>query len=439
MSANNTTWSGTGFKDPEISLVMPCYNEEECLGETAPALVDAFLEEGIRLELVLVDNGSRDRTPQIIDEMIERGLPITKVTIENNRGYGNGIRMGLEACRAPIIGYLCADGQVAPADVVRTYRLMEGREDRVLVKVRRRFRQDSWKRKIISINYNGLMLLMFGGTGAIDVNGSPKIFSKRHFERMKLVSDDWFLDPEIMIKTKELGLRCIEIDVEGYARHGGVSNVKRQTIYEFLGNMFRYRFGGSLTEWRRGLAEQKSRGVPVKVSPGPSAQPKIGRRQAMRQAGLTGVRIIKQNRHEDSRGFVQKMLMASQCEGHPPRGEVYVTSALPGQAKGNHYHQRMGEYFAVVQGTGSLEICDPASGARISVALNTLEPCTVYVPAGMAHAVVNRGNDVLILVAWAEAEHDPADAHPYMVWPAEAHQVPQTVARQADPLVPVLV
>src|SRR5688572_25050140 len=86
------TTSNVSFA-PELSLVMPCYNEEACLGETAPALVDAFADEGIKLELVLVDNGSRDRTGQIIDELRARGLPITKVTIAVNRGYGHGIRM----------------------------------------------------------------------------------------------------------------------------------------------------------------------------------------------------------------------------------------------------------------------------------------------------------------------------------------------------------
>lgn len=433
MTTSEGSWTGTGFRDPEVSVVMPCYNEEACLGETAPALVDAFLQEGMRLELVLVDNGSRDRTAQIIDDLIEQGLPITKVTIDVNQGYGHGIRRGLEACRAPVIGYLCADGQVAPEDVVRTYRLMEGREERVLAKVRRRFRQDSWKRKIVSINYNALMFVMFGGTGAIDVNGSPKLFSRKHFERMQLVSDDWFLDPEIMIKTKELGLRCIEIDVEGYARHGGTSNVKRQTIVEFLVNILRYRFSGALTEWRRGLAEQRKRGIPVSAAAAPAAQPPMGWRQAMRQAGLTGVRVVRQNRYEDGRGFVQKMLMASQCDGHPPRGEVYVTAAKPGQVKGNHYHQRMGEWFAVVQGTGSLEICDPSTGARISVALETSDPCTVYVPSGMAHAVVNQGEDDLICVAWAEAEHDPGDVHPYEVWPsAQASSPAQQLRPEAE-------
>jgi hypothetical protein len=36
----------------------------------------------------------------------------------------------------------------------------------------------------------------------------------------------------------------------------------------------------------------------------------------------------------------------------------------------------------------------------------------------MAHAVVNHGEDELICVAWAEAEHDPSDVHPFQVWPA---------------------
>jgi glycosyltransferase involved in cell wall biosynthesis len=425
------TSSNVAYK-PEISLVMPCYNEEACLAETAPALVDAFTQEGVRLELVLVDNGSHDRTSEIIDDLLLKGLPITKVSIEVNRGYGHGIRAGLDACQAPTIGFLCADGQVAPEDVVHTYRLMEGRQERVLAKVRRRFRQDSWKRKIVSITYNGLMLVAYGGLGAIDLNGSPKIFSRRHYERMRLTSDDWFLDPEIMVKTKELGLRVIEIDVEGYMRHGGVSNVKRQTILEFLKNIWKYRFGNAMKDWREFIAAERKKGNGGPSSLIPSAIPAAGWRQAIRTAGLTGVRVIRQHRHEDSRGFVQKILTASQCQGHPPRGEVYVTSARPGEVKGNHYHQRMGEWFAVVQGEGSLEVCDPTGGARISVILSAREPSSVYVPAGMAHAVVNRGLEDLICVAWAEAEYDPTDVIVHQVVApnskviAEAARVPVT-------------
>ena len=51
-----------GDRVPDLSLAMPCYNEEDCLGRTVPPLVETFQKAGINLELVLVDNGSVDRT-----------------------------------------------------------------------------------------------------------------------------------------------------------------------------------------------------------------------------------------------------------------------------------------------------------------------------------------------------------------------------------------
>lgn len=401
---------------PHLSLVMPCYNEEDSLGVTAPALVDAFHQEGIRLELVLVDNGSQDRTGRIIDEMIEQGLPITKVVVPVNRGYGYGVVQGLNRCTASLIGYLCADGQVAPEDVVRTFRLMEGREERVLAKVRRRFRQDSLKRKIISVNYNLLLLAVYGGLGALDINGSPKIFSRRHLSRLRLTSNDWFLDPEFMIKTKQLGLRVIEIDVEGYARHGGTSNVRGTTVLEFLKNIFRYRFGGALDQWKRSLrADRPDVG---ELMPPRTVKPQPRRTGTGHQ--LSDVLVLEQNRHEDERGFLHKVLSSYQCEGRPPRGEVYVTSARPGEIKGNHYHRRMGEWFAVVQGAGTLEIVDPATDERLSVTVSARQPQTIYVPPGLAHALVNSSDDDMICVAWAESEYDPTDVVSFTAWPLAA-------------------
>jgi len=232
---------------------MPCFNEDGCIEQTAKEVVEAFHSAGIDHELVLVDNGSTDRTGQTIDQLIADGLPIRKVEVPVNRGYSYGVLCGFRACTAPLIGYLCADGQVAAKDVVRTYRLLEGREERVLTKVRRRFREDSMKRKVISICYNGVMQILFGGLGAIDINGNPKFLSRANIERMDLQSHDWFLDPEIIIKAKALDMRVIEFDVEGLGRLSGQSNVHTGTIMEFLKNIFVYRFGSDLRNWRKGL------------------------------------------------------------------------------------------------------------------------------------------------------------------------------------------
>ncbi len=388
----------------DLSLAMPCYNEEEALPTTAPELVRVFADAGVRLQLVLVDNGSSDGTGAVIDALIERGLPITKVSATTNLGYGGGILAGLRACEAPLMGYLCADGQVSAADTLMVYHLLQGREDRVLAKVRRRFRQDSWRRKLVSISYNGIMQALYGGLGAIDINGSPKLFSRAVYERMDLVSEDWFLDPEIVVKARYLGLKIIEIDVEGHARRGGNSHVDLGTCTEFAGNIARYRAGGALTPWRRGA-----------YAIAPAAPTGAGRESTEARPLLEGVRTLDQQRFEDERGFLHKVLRDSQAETGRRRGEVYVTSARPGESKGHHLHRTMGEWFAVVEGTGELWLADPDSGERRRIALRASRPQTVYVPPGVAHALVNPGKRKLVAVAWADGEHDPDDVHPHPI------------------------
>jgi len=279
----------------------------------------------------------------------------------------------------------------------------------VLAKVRRRFRQDSLKRKIVSIIYNGLMLSLFGWLGAIDVNGSPKLFSRRAFRAMRLRSDDWFLDPELILKANRLGLRVIEIDVEGYARHSGVSHVKRQTILEFLKNIWYYRTSGHLRRWLAETAEFRAERGQDRIP----ERPQDDSGEGLVRPLIERVKVLEQRRHEDHRGYVHKVLTASQAGGHPPAGEVYVTSALPGESKGHHFHRRMGEWFSVVQGRALLLIADPSNGARRDIELSSEQPRTVYVPPGLAHAVANVGEDTVLCVAWAEREHDPADVFAY--------------------------
>ena len=391
---------------PELSLVMPCYNEQEALPLTARDQIDTFARAGVRLQLVLVDNGSTDRTGPIIDALVADGQPVKKVAHVQNQGYGGGILSGLRACDADVIGYLCADGQVSAEDTLMAYRLILGREDRVLAKVRRRFRQDSFKRKLISITYNGLMQGLYGGLGAIDINGSPKLFSREVFERMQLASEDWFLDPEIIVKAHHLGLRTIEIDVEGYARQGGASNVDLGTCAEFVGNIGRYRFGDALARWRDEvvpMADPAAGPEPPEPPAGPAGE----------EGPLPGVRVVPQRRHEDARGSLHKVLQSSQAHRALGQGEVYVTTARGGEVKGGHLHHRMGEWFSVVQGNGKLLLADPETGRSGEVELRASRPRTVYVPPGLAHALVNTGKRRLICVAWAEGEHDPEDVHPH--------------------------
>lgn len=228
---------------PALSLVLPCYDEEEVIEKTVEDLFAAFGRAGRTLEIVAVDNGSRDRTGEILAELSRRHATLVAARVPANLGYGHGLLAGLPLATAPWVGFLCADGQVAAEDVARLFLRAERSKEPALFKVRRRFRRDGLRRKIVSVAYNFLMAALFPGLGSVDVNGNPKLLPRSSLERMRLESRDWFFDAEILLEARRLGLPVVETDVPGFARAGGASNVRASTCLEFARNILRARFG----------------------------------------------------------------------------------------------------------------------------------------------------------------------------------------------------
>src|SRR5262245_10742079 len=224
---------------PEISFIMPCYNEQESIPYTIPEFVRAFAAAGLRLELVACDNGSSDRTPEIIKDFIAKGLPVVYNRVDVNEGYGNGILKSIPVCTAPWVGVIAADGQVDAEDVVKLFQVIRNTDGRTIGKVRRRFRMDGFARKVVSVIYNGLMWALWPGLGTIDVNGLPKIIHRDVIEAMKLESRRWFLDPEIMIKARYLDVRVLELNVFARMRSNGLSHVRASTCLEFVKGLLR--------------------------------------------------------------------------------------------------------------------------------------------------------------------------------------------------------
>ncbi|MCW5979513.1 MAG: glycosyltransferase family 2 protein [Bryobacteraceae bacterium] len=230
-------------RQPDLSLVLPCYNEEALVRETATKLAEAFQARKIDVELVLVDNGSADATGSIIDDLVAEGLPVTKAIVDVNEGYGNGVLRGLERCQGRWVGFMCVDDQVAPGDVVRLYEIAAKAKTLKLFKVRRRFRLDGRFRRVVSFAYNVLTTALFGNLGSMDLNANPKILPLEYMHAMSLSSKDWFLDAEVMIKARRMGLPVYEMNVFALMRAEGVSHVRPTTCWEFIKNLLHYRFG----------------------------------------------------------------------------------------------------------------------------------------------------------------------------------------------------
>ena len=231
-----------------LSLVFPFFNEEGNVRMAVEPLVNLLRSEEIDYELVLVNNGSHDRTGSILQDLAVHEPRLKVVTVMENRGYGNGILHGLQAASGQYVGYLCGDGQIVSADIVRVYQVMlaEGYD---LCKVWRKTRQDGSLRKLISFFYNTIFSIVFR-PGCRDINCSPKIFKRELLAPLDLWSKDWFLDAEIMIKARHLRLKVGEIPVTFYPRNSGKSNVRLATIGEFVWNLNRFPFSKKWKEWK---------------------------------------------------------------------------------------------------------------------------------------------------------------------------------------------
>lgn len=235
----------------KLSVVMPCYNEEAIIGFTIPAFVRAFEDAGYQLELITVDNGSTDRTPDMLREFAELYPSVVYHRVEVNQGYGHGILDGSRIATGDWISMIPADGQVDPEDVVKLYEAVLSSDGKVLGKVRRRFRMDGMARKVVSIIFNTFMRILWPSMESVDVNGTPKMLRTELFRALDLQSKNWLLDVEMMIKAHYLGIHIMELNVFARMRGNGLSHIKAETCWEFIKYILKFRFSPEMNRWKK--------------------------------------------------------------------------------------------------------------------------------------------------------------------------------------------
>lgn len=109
----------------KLSIVIPAYNEEQNIRATVAEIQPVMREEGIPYELILVNDCSRDKTPEVIAEMMESDPAIVTVDRTPPGGFGRAVRSGLEAVTGDVVAIYMADQSDDPADLVACYRKIE--------------------------------------------------------------------------------------------------------------------------------------------------------------------------------------------------------------------------------------------------------------------------------------------------------------------------
>lgn len=229
---------------PEVSVVVLCYRAGAELRLLADQLRNELASCSVTFEIILVANfdDSSDPTPEIAKQYAELH-PGTLVVSEFKKGrMGWDMRSGLLAAKGNYIAVIDGDGQMPVSDIPVVYQIIKGGHFD-LVKTFRLRRYDGLYRSLLSKVYNFTFQILFQpSTPVIDINSKPKIISRSAFGKMNLISDDWFTDAEIMIEAQRLQLRICQVATVFLKNERRSSMVGFNTIFEFIGNLFYYRF-----------------------------------------------------------------------------------------------------------------------------------------------------------------------------------------------------
>lgn len=226
---------------PELSIVIPAYNEGEHLAAVVAEMVEVFRSAGLKYEIVVVDNGSRDDTGAVIELLSKGNARIHAVHLAENRKYSGGILAGLAEARGEVMGWAHADGQADPRDIVRLYRAMREKKCELGKAIRRERHESPWRIVQGKIWY-GIFQLLFWSPYR-DVNATPKLMTRRAAETLKLDSRDWFLDPEFVIRAIRNHLPICEVETVWRSRRSGSTRAHILTGIEFLKNLIVFRMG----------------------------------------------------------------------------------------------------------------------------------------------------------------------------------------------------
>ena len=204
----------------KLSLIIPCYNEAANL----PLLLERCnsLSENNDIEVILVDNGSTDNSPEVLAQLLPNLPHCRSVRVPINQGYGYGILSGLKAAKGELLAWTHADMQTDPKDVLRGMKIFEQQKsNQIYVKGRRIKRPLADVFFTVGMSIFETFLLQ---TRLWDINAQPNIFSKAFFETWENPPNDFSLDLYVYFTARAQGVPVYRFPVEFGERAHGVSH-----------------------------------------------------------------------------------------------------------------------------------------------------------------------------------------------------------------------
>jgi glycosyltransferase involved in cell wall biosynthesis len=200
-----------------ISMVLPAYNEEDNIAR-AVERADAALEAtGLECELIVVNDGSRDRTGEILHELTSRFARLRIVEHTPNRGYGGAVRAGFEAATREWIFQSDSDNQFDYGELAD---LIQNAASKDVVVGYRKPRRDPFVRRVNAWGWNMLIRVLFGYV-VRDIDCAFRLFRRSLLDYVRLTSNGAMISTELLAGAKARGYAFAEVRVTHLPREGG--------------------------------------------------------------------------------------------------------------------------------------------------------------------------------------------------------------------------
>ena len=204
----------------ELSVIIPCFNEERTIKEIILKVKDSLKSLNITHQIIVIDDKSTDKTKNILETELRNS--VDKI-IFNTKNFGKGysIKQGIECATGKFILIQDADFEYNPndykkilkplqnelADVVYGSRFIGGNERRVL------YFWHSIGNKFLTIMSN-----MFSNLNLTDMEVGYKLFKTEILKNIKLKENRFGFEPEITAKIAKMNVRIYEVGISYYGR-----------------------------------------------------------------------------------------------------------------------------------------------------------------------------------------------------------------------------
>lgn len=213
----------------ELTLVMPCYNEEKALPFVLPAVIETCHQNN--WALIIVNDGSIDNTAQILKNYANDPV-VTVLHHKVNRGYGAALATGISQCKTLYLITIDADGQHNLEDIHAM--LMRHKEENADLTIGKRlYHQESKWRRVGKKIIRAVATLLFPGLCISDLNSGIKLYRT---EIAKVISpfcpESMAFSDVITLMHVNLGMKVIEYPVKVNPRREGKSTIGIHTAIE---------------------------------------------------------------------------------------------------------------------------------------------------------------------------------------------------------------